>query len=212
MSLPAYRALRIIAAAGQQNATLTLPQASDLVRGLGKGAFATQTQGGKGKGKGHVDVVAEAGGKVELDRDATEMLLIRLIFDGYLNERFHANAYSVISYIITSSRAARFTRLSPAEVESDGVPVELSMDVRVSGNKKRKATGPPVKKASKKSTAKRLAQDVLSTDDEEGVDGFYFRDQIADEDDDVIADEDEEEALMASGRVDEDEWETYPAR
>lgn len=92
VSLSAYRALRIIAAAGQQNATLTLPQACDLVRGLGKGAFATQEN--KGKGKGSVDVAKVAGDKVTgLDKDGVEALLMRLLLDGYIAESFHASEF-----------------------------------------------------------------------------------------------------------------------
>lgn len=90
VSLEAYRALRIISAAGQLHATLTLPQACDLVRGLGKGSFATQN-GSKGKGKDSVDVVKEAGAKVGLEKPLTEALLIRLLCEGYLQETFHAS-------------------------------------------------------------------------------------------------------------------------
>lgn len=93
VSPSAYRALRIIEAAGQQNATLTLPQAADLIRGLQKGSFSTQEA--KGKGKGSVDVVQVAGGKVEgLDKDGGEALIMKLLLDGYLEESFHASAFS----------------------------------------------------------------------------------------------------------------------
>lgn len=91
VSLHAYRALRILSAAGKQSATLTLPQAADLVRGLGKGGFSTQTQGSKGKGKGSVDVNEVAGGKVTLDKETCEAMLIRLLVDGYLVETFHGS-------------------------------------------------------------------------------------------------------------------------
>lgn len=67
ISLDAYRALRILAVAEQQNGTLTLMQAADLVRGLGGGSFSTQ--GKKGKGKGSVNVGEQAGGKVTLSRE-----------------------------------------------------------------------------------------------------------------------------------------------
>lgn len=89
ISHEAYRALRIISAATSERGTLTLPQAADLVRGLGGGSFSTQEA--KGKGKGKVDVQAVAGSKVTLSKDQTEQMLLQLLVDGFLKEEFHAS-------------------------------------------------------------------------------------------------------------------------
>ena len=85
----AYRALRVFEAATAQRGTLTLPQAADLVRGNGGGAFSTQQA--KGKGKGKIDVKTVAGNKVTLNKDETEQMLLQLLVDGYLREEFHAS-------------------------------------------------------------------------------------------------------------------------
>ncbi|ORY87468.1 P-loop containing nucleoside triphosphate hydrolase protein [Leucosporidium creatinivorum] len=237
----AYRALRILSAAGKQSATLTLPQAADLVRGLGKGGFSTQTQGSKGKGKGSVDVNEVAGGKVTLDKDTCEAMLMRLLVDGYLVETFHgsefsltplrrllssltslvrfAAAYSVIAYLQVSSRASRFTRISPEDVEAEGLLVELLMDVRVSGKgkgkgTKRKATAEPKKPKAAPAKKKTKVQEIELDDEEEEEEeeeGFFFEDDEGQEDDDV-ADAEEEEALLASGMTEEDGFEVYSRR
>jgi len=87
ITLQAYRALRIIEAASAQDGTLTLPQAGDLVRGNGGGSFSTKT-GKNNKAKGVVNVKEVAGGKVTLNKDETESMLLKLLVDGYLKENF----------------------------------------------------------------------------------------------------------------------------
>lgn len=86
ISAQAYRALRIISAACAQDGTLTLPQAADLVRGNGGGLFSTRAKNSKAKGK--VDVAQVAGSKVTLNKDECEMMLLKLLVDGWLRENF----------------------------------------------------------------------------------------------------------------------------
>ncbi|GAA5898656.1 hypothetical protein JCM8208_004725 [Rhodotorula glutinis] len=177
VSLAAYRALRIISAATAQRGTLTLPQAADLVRGNGGGTFSTQEA--KSKGKGRVDVKAEAGGKVELSKDETEQMLLMLLVEGWLQEEFHATAYSVNAYVRPSSRAIRLTRLAPSSVSSAAdLPVALSIDVLVAGSsgarKKRKAPAAAAAAAAGPSGTKRprkVAPPLETDDEDEDEDG-----------------------------------------
>ncbi|GAA5855364.1 hypothetical protein JCM9279_001698 [Rhodotorula babjevae] len=214
VSLSAYRALRVISAATAQRGTLTLPQAADLVRGNGGGTFSTQEA--KSKGKGKVDVRGEAGGKVELSKDETEQMLLMLLVEGWLQEEFHATAYSVNAYVRPSSRAIRLTRLAPSAVSSAAdLPVSLSIDVLVAGaggTKKRKA--PAAAAAAGPSGAKRVKRVAppLETDDESEDEPQGEWDGFGGE-----VDEEELEALEAlerartlepssDGAMDEDGW------
>ncbi|GAA5863357.1 hypothetical protein JCM1840_007500 [Sporobolomyces johnsonii] len=225
ISLHAYRALRIISAANSQRGTLTLPQAADLVRGNGGGTFSTQE--GKSKGKGKVDVIAVAGGKVTLSKDETEAMLLKLLVDDWLQEDFHATAYSVNSYLECSTKALRFTRLDPDRVESSGLPLSLTMDVLVSsgGGKKRKSSGSASTKAAPgKKKAKTAAAGPTSSvsasvrkrvvdsyDEGEEEDNFAFEDDDGFEENEE-GDPDELEAMLAGAEqssdppMDDDGW------
>ncbi|GAA6054988.1 hypothetical protein JCM3770_000480 [Rhodotorula araucariae] len=217
VSLAAYRALRVISAAAAQRGTLTLPQAADLVRGNGGGQFATQET--KGKGKGRIDVNEVAGGKVLLTKDETEQMLLMLLVEGYLQETFHATAYSVNSYLRPSARALRLTRLEPIAVSSaTDLPVALSMDVLVpapgAGGKKRKPASTKGAGAQPNKRAKKVAA-ALETDESSGAGEEFAFDVAADgDDDDNEADADELEAFelaraiepSSDGAMDADGW------
>ncbi|GAA5974110.1 hypothetical protein JCM11641_003441 [Rhodosporidiobolus odoratus] len=196
ITLHAYRALRIIKAATTQRGTLTLPQAADLVRGNGGGSFTTQEK--KGKGKGKLDVNTEAGGKVTLNKDETEQMLLKLLVDGWLEENFHATAYAVNSYLRPTDLAVRLTRFPPSSVKSAAdLPVSLSMTVfsysgAAKGKKRKTAstvtTSGAKRPAKKAKTVVQCETDEDSTaeggnegeDDEEGeeADTFAFEDSF----------------------------------
>ncbi|CDO71133.1 hypothetical protein BN946_scf184845.g3 [Trametes cinnabarina] len=121
--LPAWQILRI---AGSQQATMA--QLSDLARGLG-GASAGAAGGGvkgrgkvRGKEKVAVDLEEVAGGKVELSKEQTEVLCVRLLVDGYLEMSFSPTAYSVNVYLKPSTKATRFTRFSREDIEQGKGP------------------------------------------------------------------------------------------
>lgn len=177
----AYRALRAIEAATAQRGTLTLPQAADLVRGNGGGAFSTQQA--KGKGKGKIDVKTVAGNKVTLNKDETEQMLLQLLVDGYLKEEFHATAYNVTSYLHPATKAMRLTRLDPSEFDAANPPVKLEMDVTMVGasRKKRKPSDagnlPPARKKGKKEFEIDISdpEDGAGYDEEDlGAGGGFF--------------------------------------
>lgn len=101
VSQEVYKTLRLVAAAEEQNATLTLLQASDLVRGLGGGSFATNDGKGKGKAKGKIDVKKAAGGKV---------ILSALVSKNFVSEVYSRDAtntsYRWIEHRVTSCQIA----------------------------------------------------------------------------------------------------------
>ncbi|GAA6062989.1 hypothetical protein JCM10212_004971 [Sporobolomyces blumeae] len=208
ISHDAYRALRIIRAAVDQRGTLTLPQAADLVRGNGGGAFSIQDK--NSKGKGYVKVQEVAGGKVALSKDETETMLLKLLVDGWLDEVFNVTAYAVNSYLRPSStKSLRLTRLAPAEVEKRGLPVTLTMDVlSTKGAKGRKRAAPRTSttdassKKAKTATAtssKRGGRRLVTEDEDEG-----------DDEDDVAAlwsaQDDQLDTPSSEPAVDDDGW------
>ncbi|GAA5873510.1 hypothetical protein JCM16303_001150 [Sporobolomyces ruberrimus] len=222
ISTQAYRALRIISAAAAQSGTLTLPQAGDLVRGNGGGSFSTK--GDKNtKVKGKVDVTTVAGSKVTLNKEDCETMLLKLLVDGWLKEVFVNTAYATNSYLVTSEKALRFTRLTPSEFEDAGPPVHLTMEVPGGSGKgngtKRKSNASSSKEGPSKKSKKDSGQSaggpkrkrVDPSDDEDGEEG----EEGEEEDYPVYGDEDEASSSRGDGEgpgsdpvVDEDGWTT----
>ncbi|GAA5924221.1 RecQ family ATP-dependent DNA helicase [Sporobolomyces koalae] len=213
----AYRALRIIAAAEAQHGTLTLPQAADLVRGNGGGSFSTRDKNNKVKGK--VDVTQVAGVKVTLNRDETETMLIHLLTEGWLREVFVHTAYATNSYLETSNKALRFTRLSPEQAESQGLPLRLSMDVLLANasgqGKKRKAAAQSNGASSskrKKAQSENGSSTAVSHNLKSRVPAVEAPDEVEEEDEDEAEIETfpvyGEELLSSDAAVNEDGWST----
>ncbi|EJF56547.1 ATP-dependent DNA helicase [Dichomitus squalens LYAD-421 SS1] len=149
----AWQLLRVAADAGRE---LTMTQLCDLARGLGSSAAAGP---GKGKGKGRakekatVDLDRVAGGKVELSREHTEALCVRLLVEGYFTLSFHHTAYSVNVYLEPSATAARFTRLGKDDVEQGGGPPFDCVFLKKPGRKGAASGSGHVKKAPEKAKA-----------------------------------------------------------
>ena len=107
-TVEAWKICRVIRELSNQNGRTTLPQACDLVRGLGKGMFATSEKSVQGK----IDLTELCDGKITLSKDVsvhrwnsnrcdwrsqdTEVLLLQLVVAGYLKEFFHQTAYATI--------------------------------------------------------------------------------------------------------------------
>ena len=64
-TLDAWKICKVIKSMESQQGKVTLQQACDIVRGLGKGAFQKSDKGSKG----NVDLQQECGGKVSLSKD-----------------------------------------------------------------------------------------------------------------------------------------------
>ncbi|KAM0789368.1 hypothetical protein ACM66B_000198 [Microbotryomycetes sp. NB124-2] len=216
VTLNSFRVLKILRGAADLSGTLTLSQATDLVRGLGKGSFATQSSNRAGKGKASIDVVELAGAKVDLDKDTTEMLLVRLLVEGYLEETFYATAYNTISYLSPSARALRFTRFDANQVDATTLPpitLERLSSATSSRSKKRMSV------SSVSAKRKKTSMQVQKSDEDEDSDAVAAAMQEIDEMESVNANgrawsdregEDEESNFVTRPtELDEDGWQVY---
>ncbi|RDX41672.1 ATP-dependent DNA helicase [Lentinus brumalis] len=201
----AWQLLRVVEEAGQE---LTMAQLCDLARGLGGGsakekepAAAAKGKGkgrGRGKEKAYVDVHEVAGGKVELSKEQTETLCVRLLVEGYLALSFSSTAYTTNVYLKQSKKTGRFTAFSREDIEAGKGPAFDCAFVKktAKGRKSVAGAGPssaknangtasPEKPKSTRGKRKRIEVSVTppSTDDEKG------RDIRIDNDKDDIEDE-----------------------
>ena len=71
-TMDAWKVCKIIKAMEGQAGKVTMQQASDLVRGLGKGAFQTKEKGMKGA----IDLQQVCGGKVTLSKDVSKLVAL----------------------------------------------------------------------------------------------------------------------------------------
>ncbi|SCV70022.1 BQ2448_1416 [Microbotryum intermedium] len=231
VSLEAYRALRIMSAADAASGTLTLTQACDLVRGLGKGAITTTSNDSRGKvnkGKANIDVDSVAGGKVSLNKDQTEQLLVRLMIEGYLSEHFHTTGYTTTSYLRPRPLAMRFTRFKPEQIaQSHGEDLHISIVLQVrkdgkdraSSNKSGKRKQGPSSTAAAKKKLKKSGIEMIELDDDEDDDeGEGEEEAYHDEEDeysklepaaDYSQNEPDDDELEAA--TDADGWEIWSA-
>ncbi|RPD55580.1 ATP-dependent DNA helicase [Lentinus tigrinus ALCF2SS1-7] len=120
----AWQLLRVAEEVGRE---LTMAQLCDLARGLGGGGGKEKApdaaksrgkgRGGKGKEKASVDVHEVAGGKVELSREQTETLCVRLLVEGFLALSFSPTSYTVNVYLKPAPKAGLFTAHERADIE-----------------------------------------------------------------------------------------------
>ncbi|KAI0747102.1 P-loop containing nucleoside triphosphate hydrolase protein [Daedaleopsis nitida] len=121
----AWQILRVLKAAG---GGVTMAQLCDLARGLGGSNKAQDASEGRGKGKGRakekvsVDVHEVAGGKVELSKEQTEAVCVRLLVEGYIGLTFTPTAYTVNVYLSPAPLGERFTRLERKAIEQGKGP------------------------------------------------------------------------------------------
>ncbi|KAI0699173.1 P-loop containing nucleoside triphosphate hydrolase protein [Cerioporus squamosus] len=218
----AWQLLRVAEEAGKE---LTMAQLCDLARGLGGGSAKEKEPAaaakGKGKGKGRgkekpsVDVHEVAGGKVELSKEQTETLCVRLLVEGYLALSFSPTAYTVNVYLKPSSKTGRFTAFSREDIErGKGPAFECAFAKKAAKGRKSAAGLSSVKKEEaddkpKSTRGKRKRIEVSltppSTDDEKGGDLPMVKDDIEDE---APTDEDKYKAEMSGFIVSDSESET----
>ncbi|KAL7283937.1 hypothetical protein ACG7TL_001209 [Trametes sanguinea] len=163
--LPAWQLLRLVSR--QQ---FTMAQLCDLARGVGGGNAGAAGGGAKGKGKGRskgkvaVDIEEVAGGKVELSKEQTEVLCVRLLVEGYLQMSYAPTAYSVNVYLEPSAKAARFTRFSRADIEQGKGPEFVCPFLKkVMKRTTAATTGTSAKKSHKASKSKSTPQSAKAT-------------------------------------------------
>ena len=128
-------------------------------------------------------------------------------------------AYATNSYLENSSKALRFTRLSPSDFDRSGAPVTLNMEILVAtggkGTKRKSAastTGEGAKKKQKKNQASRrsvTASDQADDDEEAAfneVEGEDAEDYPVNGEDAAFSSRENGSLLSSDEVVDEDGW------
>ncbi|KIR37776.1 ATP-dependent DNA helicase [Cryptococcus deuterogattii 99/473] len=161
VTLESWKILRIAQEVVKQSGRVTLPNLASLVRGLGGGSFGV-VGGGEGKKgrkqkstgeKAYLDI-EEFGGKVTMSADDVEVVITHLLLIGYLQDSYHATAFSVNVYVIPSPTAVRLTRLEREEIET-GKGARVECTFVVPQGKEKKASGKGASKVGGKTAVKR---------------------------------------------------------
>ncbi|WVO25108.1 uncharacterized protein IAS62_006494 [Cryptococcus decagattii] len=177
VTLESWKILRIAQEVAKQSGRVTLPNLASLVRGLGGGSFGV-VGGGEGKKgrrqkstgeKAYLDI-EEFGGKVTMSADDVEVLITHLLLIGYLQDSYHATAFSVNVYVIPSPTAVRLTRLEREEIET-GKGARVECTFVVPQGKEKKAVGKGASKVGGKTTVKRKKREEGDEDGQAGEDG-----------------------------------------
>ncbi|EIW68807.1 hypothetical protein TREMEDRAFT_12143, partial [Tremella mesenterica DSM 1558] len=131
VTLETWQIIKVLDEVTAQGGRVTLSNLADLVRGLGGGSFGIMIQGKKGKRrmggeKEKLDLNEVAGGKVGLSKEASSSLLIHLTLLGYLQDSYHATAYTVNVYISLGPNSIRLSRFSHETVQTSGPTIEYT--------------------------------------------------------------------------------------
>ncbi|KAI0336584.1 ATP-dependent DNA helicase [Cubamyces sp. BRFM 1775] len=221
--LPAWQLLRL---ASRQQATMA--QLCDLARGSRTAGAASSGAKGRGRGRGKgraekapVDIQEVAGGKVELTKEQTEALCVRLLVEGYLEMSFSPTAYAVNVYLKPSDKAARLTRFTRDEIEKGkGIEFYCSFLKKESKRKGVNAgAGTNTKKADKPEKTKSVPRVAKSAPGNSGNargkrkrDASELSESVGDDEDEDEEDEDLDSlrdfiAPESDEDEDEEEWE-----
>ncbi|PIL28261.1 transporter [Ganoderma sinense ZZ0214-1] len=188
----AWQVLRV---AEDTRREVTLTQLCDLARGLGSSAAASVGKGkGRAKEKLTVDLERVAGGKVELSKEHTEALCVRLLVEGYFAFSFQQTAYSVNVYLQPSATAGRFTRFTKDEIEQGSGPAFDCVFLKKPGRKGVSGSGAAAKVAEKTKATRAGASRTAAAGSSNGVRGKRKR-------------ENENETSFALGAEDSEESE-----
>ncbi|KAJ7071166.1 ATP-dependent DNA helicase [Mycena amicta] len=164
VTLEAWQVLRVADAVKATGGQLTLAMLADLARGLGGGSYEVGGGGRRGgKQKMDLDLELVCGGKVGLKKDEVESLVIDLLVQKYLVERYHQTAYSTVVYLETGPLALRLTRVPRERLKTaEHVPkIECCFRATSRKTKGKSATG------SSKVAGKRKRQSTSSDEEEE---------------------------------------------
>ncbi|KAJ7783633.1 ATP-dependent DNA helicase [Mycena maculata] len=125
VTLAAWQVLKVAEAVQSAGGQLTLTMLADLARGNGGGSIGVGGGGRKGRGKARekekadLDLERICGGKVALKKDELESLLVDLLVQRYLVEKYHQTAYTTVVYLMTGPLALRLTRMPRARLTID---------------------------------------------------------------------------------------------
>ncbi|KAF9031692.1 ATP-dependent DNA helicase [Hymenopellis radicata] len=103
VTFEAWQLLRLVNALCGSKSTFTAAKIATLARSK-DGRYASGS--GRNKSQGEVDLDAVCGGKVRLDKDDIEFLLVYLWTEHYLKVRYQQTAYSTLVYITSGPMAA----------------------------------------------------------------------------------------------------------
>ncbi|KAL5476913.1 hypothetical protein ACEPAI_3099 [Sanghuangporus weigelae] len=214
VTLPAWQILRVSQVIERMSGRVTMGMLADLVRGAGGGSFGAVVGGrGRGKGKGGakekigLDLDEIAGGKVQLGREETEILIVQLFLSGHLGESFHSTAYSINVYVTPGPGALRITRYSREDVESgrgQRIQVTFLRKGKDAAKKNERSTKTGDEEASRaySSGAKGKKRKRGEESFEDEVDDPIVNDDdgmsLYADDDDIAADRDEREVAKAN--------------
>ncbi|KAF5380149.1 hypothetical protein D9615_006207 [Tricholomella constricta] len=189
----AWQLIKITEALNQDGANVTLNSLVALARGNAGGAYEVK-RGGKGnRGKGKtketqkLDLEAVAGGEVDLTKDEIEHLLVDLIIQQYLEEKYHQTSYSTNVYVARGPLAPRLSRHTRESLRNaTGVKVECAFRKKAKRSKVSGKSAPSSSKKPASSTAagKRKRMITDSEDDErENIEIVLDEDDEDDDDD-----------------------------
>ncbi|KAI1789477.1 ATP-dependent DNA helicase [Ganoderma leucocontextum] len=213
----AWQVLRV---AEDTRKELTLTQLCELARGLGSSAATTVGKGkGRAKEKVTVDLERAAGGKVELTKEHTEALCVRLLVEGYFAFSFQQTAYSVNVYLQPSATAGRFTRFAKDEIEQGMGPAFDCVFLKKPGRKGASGSGAATKVAEKtkgtRANASTSTPHAVAAGSSNGVRGKRKRDKsialVTEDESDEEEDLDDMRDFVASDSdpIEEDEDEEW---
>ncbi|GLB39373.1 putative ATP-dependent DNA helicase [Lyophyllum shimeji] len=193
VTFQAWQLVKITEALNQDGANITLNSLAALARGKAGGAYEASRGGGGKKGKGKtkekqmLDLNAVAGGEVDLTKDEIEHLLVQLLVQQYLEEKYQQTAYATNVYITRGPLAPRLSRHTAESLKNaPGMQIECIFRQKVKKPKTNGKTAPKVKKLSSSVPAGKRKRGVFDSDDErEEIDLF-----VDDSDDDSEDDDD----------------------
>lgn len=153
VTLDAWRVVRVLSHIATHKGRVTIAILSDLVRGVGGGAFSAGGKKGKKSQQDKLDLDLDevCGGKISLGKDDTETLVIHMLVSGYIQEDYSANAYTINVYVAPGPEAYRLSRRSRGDIEAgSGVRVvcDFSRPAKKTRQKATRTTGNKRKRAS----------------------------------------------------------------
>ncbi|KAF8873216.1 P-loop containing nucleoside triphosphate hydrolase protein [Mucidula mucida] len=161
VTFEAWQLLKLVNAVCGSKSTFTAAKVATLARSK-DGRYASGS--GRNKSQGEVDLDAVCGGKVRLDKDDIEFLLVYLWTEHYLKVRYQQTAYSTLVYITSGPMASRLTNMSLEQAKQGGrMQVKCTFPIHTKG--RRKSVGGKGKKADEADDAD--DSDIFDDDDED---------------------------------------------
>ncbi|KAJ6574968.1 P-loop containing nucleoside triphosphate hydrolase protein [Mycena capillaripes] len=194
VTFEAWQVLKVADAVQHTGGQLTLTMLADLARGNGGGTYGVGGGGRKGKGKARdkekvdMDLDLICGGKVNLKKDELESLLVELLVQRYLVEKYHSTAYTTVVYLMNGPLAMRLTRLARDRVKTDAHAPKIECSFRKVARKTKAKSAKAGSSKGDKKAGKRKQQSQSSDEEDQ-------EEEAGDEMDDFII-EDEDEPRM----------------